>query len=170
MPFAGGIQMPPSKIVARRAFKQFIGVIQVVALLRAFQKGDRRDGIVADMEDYEIARELMGAVLRRQLGTLSDAAEDLFEVLHVEYAGGKAFVAADVAHLLGVCTRQAHRRMRELVEGDLVRETDKSKRNRKEWAISPDASLASVDALPTRYEVEERMAIRAEADAEGTDK
>jgi len=159
VPFAGGIEIPASKIIARRAFKQFIGVIQVVALLRGYQKGDCLDPIVADMEDYGIAIELMGPVLRRQLGTLTDAAEELFEKLHVEYAGGEAFVARDVADLLGVGTRQALRRMRELVESDLAHETDQSKRNRKQWAITTGAVLTSMDGLPTRYEVEERVAI-----------
>jgi hypothetical protein len=168
VPFAHGIEIPSSKIIARRAFKQVISVVQVVALLRVFQKGEREEPIVADLDDYEIARELMGPVLRRQLGTLTDAGEDLFEMLHTEYAGNAAFVAGDVARLLGVTPRQAHRRMHELVQNDLVRETDRSKRNRKEWAISPDASLATVDGLPTRDEVEERLAI-VEEDAPGAD-
>jgi len=163
IPFAGCIVLPDGKVIARRVFEQVIAVIEAVALIRVFQKHEgQRNPIVADLDDYDIGRELLEPVVRSRLGTLSQSAEDLFRLLQDEFPNGKPFLAVHVAELLGVGDHQARVRMKELLVKNLARETPDSRRNLREWFIPPGASVASCDGLPTRYEIDERMAIRGE--------
>jgi hypothetical protein len=136
VPFAGCISVPADKIVARRAFRFLIGFVRSVALLRVFEKSEgQRHPIVADLEDYRIARELMAPVIRRQLAALTDQAEDLLSKLREEFGEEVPFVAKDVARLLGVGDTQANRRMRELLQSDLCADSANWKKTRHEWVL-----------------------------------
>jgi len=167
VPYASAIFLPADKVVARRAYGHLISVIKAVAVLRVFQKSvSDRDPIVADLEDYEIAYELMGSVIRRQLCSLSDADEALFQSIEKRF-GCKRFITKDIEGLLGVSDRHARRRLDALVENDLIEETSGSRRNRKVYHIRKGAAVGQADAwLPRPYDVEERYAIQHENDPE----
>ena len=82
IPYAPRLALPPTKLVARRAFPQLLGVIEAVAHLRQCQKTVHEDGhIEADLRDYEIAYELMLPILGRTFAPIGERAETLLAAI-----------------------------------------------------------------------------------------
>jgi hypothetical protein len=84
IPFAElvGERFGVRRVEARRAYPQVMNMVQALALLHQHQR--RRDvngAIVADVEDYQVARCLLLKPLSRHVGGISDGARRFFDVL-----------------------------------------------------------------------------------------
>jgi hypothetical protein len=121
IPFAEKLALPPSKLVARRAFPQLLAFIKAVALLRQFQKKVKPDGhIVATANDYEFAFDLMLPILRRTFAPLSQRALALRAAVLANSLQGQSFTRADCQKWSGVGLTEVRNRLSLLVEVGFV--------------------------------------------------
>ena len=85
VPFAEQIAdaFPDDRVEARRAYSHFMGVVQALALLHQFQRKVDSDGrIIANADDYQVARRLTRGPLARLLGgRIGDAALRFYDRL-----------------------------------------------------------------------------------------
>jgi energy-coupling factor transporter ATP-binding protein EcfA2 len=118
---------PAKKLQARRVFPRFLTLIRSAALLKQFVPGRRiRDGVlIAEPEDYAIARELLGPWLNMELGLgLSENERKLFETL--KQSGKRCFTLVDAAKLSGCSTKSVRRWLQKLVTVGLLTKTDEA--------------------------------------------
>ena len=98
IPFAEVIaqHFPTDRVEARRAFTHLMGMIQASALLHQYQrKVDGADRIIAEADDYQLARHLSRGPLARLLGgRISDAAIRYYDRLKA-WCGPDAFSTTD---------------------------------------------------------------------------
>jgi len=82
---------------ARRAFPQIVSLIQASALLHQRQrKVDRAGCLLADPDDYNLARHLLAVPIARQLGgRVSDGAVRFLDRLRAWFSAGDEFTTAD---------------------------------------------------------------------------
>jgi hypothetical protein len=97
-----GNAMPHAQPQSRRAIGQLLGIIQSSAILHQFQRERTADGaIVATLDDYAIAREVVSAPLARSLdGDLPPAVSRLADRLRERFGfgdDGATFTSGDVA-------------------------------------------------------------------------
>jgi hypothetical protein len=165
IPYASLLELPAHKIVARRAFRQLLTVIEAVALLRQYQKAVDEDGyIVADIIDYKIAYDLMLPVLSRTFAPLSERAVNLLDVIQTNIKTDRTFTRTDCVEWAGVGSTEVRNRLNVLVEAGLVEQLTGSQgvkctyhilntKNAKAPALS---CLITPDALRARLEEERR--------------
>lgn len=119
IPFAPklGDHFPGDRVEARRAFPHLLSLIQASALLHQFQRQRDADGhILADRDDYILARGLMIHPLLRQLGGgLSEPAKRFF---------GRMKAAFDIAQFTTKEARGAVKAGRATVHGWLTELAD----------------------------------------------
>jgi len=120
--FAEKLLLPDNTLVARRAFPQLLAFIEVVALLRQFQKTKVHvDGhIEATANDYEIAYELMHTILRRTFAPLSQRALTLLGTIRDHTHTGQTFDRSDCKLWSGVSITEVRNRLNLLVEAGMV--------------------------------------------------
>jgi hypothetical protein len=115
------------RVEARRAFLQLLVVIQASALLHQRQrKVDAEGRVLADRDDYELARRLLLVPTARQLGRrVSDPAQRFAERLRGWFRPDDTFTVRDAARRESGCPRSVHNWLRELLDAgqvDLVEE------------------------------------------------
>ncbi len=180
--YAQHLTIPSTKVSARRAFGQLLGVIAAVALLRQYQKEEHDGCIDADLVDYEIAYGLMLPVLRRMFAPLSSRARDLFDrirdglreraaqqrnrpnlMLGGGACGAETFARKDCQRWSGVSLTEARNRLHGLVEAGLVQviagERGVPYRYRLTADVPPDQIC--IEGLITPDELRTRLAAEA---------
>lgn len=92
VPFAEELAevFPSERVEARRAFRQLLSLIQSISLLHAYQRDlDEKGFVIANLDDYDIARDLLSRSLARSLGGgISDGARRLYWRLVELYEDG----------------------------------------------------------------------------------
>lgn len=110
---------PHHRVEARRAFPQVLRMIQASALLHQFQRELSVEGIVANQDDYELARSLLSESLGRSLGgALSAAVVRFWEKLR--QLDLEVFTAREVAKSLGINEHTARDHLRLLQDEGVV--------------------------------------------------
>jgi len=80
IPFAHHLKFPTGPN-ARRDNQKMLSLIQAVALLRSFQRSIQDDCVLADVDDYRIAFDLLVPQLSNAQDELSERAKDLLKIL-----------------------------------------------------------------------------------------
>jgi hypothetical protein len=159
--YAPLLSLPASKVVARRAFTQLLGCIEVVALLRQMQKKKHPDGhIEATVADYEIVYGLMLPVLRRAFAPLSERAQDLLAKILANALMTQEFSRADCVKWAGVGLTEVRNRLAMLVEAGLVEQTGGGKGTRYTYRVvsTQSAKPLSLADLITPEELKKELA------------
>lgn len=139
IPYAPKLEIPSTKVVARRAFPQLLGCIRAVALLRQFQKEVVDGQIDADAKDYRIAYQLMLPILRRTFSPLSERAIALYKLLATTPKFNKhdaTFVRADCEKLAGVGATEIRNRLNVLVDAGIVEQVSGKQGIKFEYRLS----------------------------------
>lgn len=99
IPFAQRLAdcFPRNRVEARRAFPHLLSLIRTVAILHQYQRQrDEHGNLIADAQDYHIARRLLDQPFAQQLGgALSEPAQRFLERLRPE-VGRNEFTTRDV--------------------------------------------------------------------------
>ena len=144
----------------RRAFPQFVRMIQAVATLHQFQRQrDSSQRAIATPADYRIAMEFMEGPLGKSLkNELSASVEGLLKFLVETYSNGD-FSTTEAAAAYDKGRRSVQDGLHELAQRELVVQVEPSRGpNPAVWTISPKASDPAPGSkfhLPTFREVEE---------------
>ncbi len=144
VPYADYLNIPTTKVAARRAYGQLIGCIQVVALLRQFQKKINNDGITADVEDYRIAYKIMRHVLRRTFAPVSQRAVELLATItaNAEKLTGK-FDRNDCVRWSGLSLTEVRNRITKLLEAGAITQVSGGPGQRYVYETAKDAESGS---------------------------
>jgi hypothetical protein len=160
IPFAERLALPSTKLVARRAFPQLLGVIEAVALLRQRIKTESEDSdLAAHANDYEIAYRLMLPVLQRALAPLSKRALDLLAVIVAHRQQPQIFTRTDCKEWAGIGTTETRNRLNLLVEAGLVEQVKGDRGVRYEYKVltTRSASPPSLAGLITPAELRKQL-------------
>jgi hypothetical protein len=164
IPFAPHLALPTDRLLARRAFPQFLAAIEAVALLRQYQRTVPEDGhIEADATDYEIAYSLMLPVLSRTFAPLGQRAENLLEAINTNIKINQIFNRSDCQKWAGVGLTEVRNRLTLLVEAGMVEQVTGGKGVKYTYKLvgvqeakAPRLSaLITPDALRARLEAED---------------
>jgi len=175
IPYSDSISLPETKVVTRRANKQFFSAIRAVALLRQHQKQMRNDETTgeeyldADEFDYRIVYRLMKGVLIRKYSPMNQQSRDLLETV-LEKTETKAdsaaneytdFTQQDCEEWIGTSNSTVRRRLKPLLSAGIVSVDDTSKPYKYKVAKPHLAEGADLN-LPTPEDISERIAIMTE--------
>lgn len=118
IPYAQQIVPPPDRLTARRQLDQVLGIVSSVALLRQFHKPQDGEFLIADLDDYRIAYEVLPHIIGEANSPLSKGARELLEVLREHFAGGLAtqFLAANCETYMQLSRTEINKRLAELVD------------------------------------------------------
>lgn len=114
--------VPVDQVEVRRAFPQLLSMIQASALLHQRQRRQDPDGrLIADEDDYRLARRLMTKPLGKAIGRrVSDPARRFLDRLRQWFAAGEAFTTRDAVKRES-CSRSAvYGWLSELADAGLV--------------------------------------------------
>lgn len=180
IPFAKVVgQMVTPRVVhnleSRRAWPQCKQVIKASALLYQFQREQDNNGtITATLEDYRIARGVLGQWLEKIIhGGLSDGAENAFPALLAAFNKGMPFTIAEAvkAHVGGDSVLRK-RWLPELERAGVINTVDDSDMGRNGRGRRPQRYRVTVDKLPEKEctvlpTVEEIQAVLDSGEIEG---
>lgn len=148
------------RVEARRAFPQLLAMIQASALLHQFQRKVDADGrLLANEDDYQLARRLLAKPFHRLLGGgLSDPARRYFDHLH-SWAGEATFSTTEayekVRHQFG--RKSVGGWLNELADAGLVEQVEPHSGNKPAtWRLTgkePADAANECTTLPTVNEL-----------------
>ncbi|MBX3402998.1 MAG: hypothetical protein KF699_06240 [Phycisphaeraceae bacterium] len=167
IPFATKLAdcMPAQRPDARRAFNQMIAMIRAVALLHQRQRatGEIEDGDVinATVDDYIIARRLLGPPFGRSLGgAMADAVTRFADRLATTY-GSNPFTSANVVEGDGVITSKGkvNQYLRSLADAGVVECVEEGRGSKPHvWRVVGELPEGGADWLPTVDQLREAAA------------
>lgn len=121
IPYARRLNIPKTKVAARRAFGQLVGCIRAVALLRQFQKDEVVEGcIAADLEDYRVAHKIMLPVLRRVFRPISQRALELLAIIRKNMHKPGKFDRNDCVRWSGISRTEVRNRLALLLDDGAI--------------------------------------------------
>jgi hypothetical protein len=139
IPYAQHLNIPATKVAARRAFGQLIGCIQTVALLRQFQKKVIDGGIAADLDDYRIAYKVMLPVLCRTFAPVSQRAIELLARINDNVdQQSRTFDRQDCVRWSGLSLTEVRDRLQVLVEASAITQDSGGKGQKCVYRIEKD--------------------------------
>jgi hypothetical protein len=144
------------RVEARRAFPHFLSLVQASALLHQYQRQRDGDGhVLADANDYHLARWLLRGPLARQLGgALSDPAKRFIERLQPVF-GNEAFSPRAVREHIKGCRSSIYGWLNELAEAGLAKVVEPPRGpNPAIWQFTGTAAdVADHSMLPSTEEL-----------------
>jgi hypothetical protein len=164
IPYAEAILLRAGAVRARRAFPQVIGCIKAVALLRQFQKTVTDGVIEADLTDYEIALLVLEPILLRIFAPIPGPAQDVYKAILARHVGDDGtpdtateFTRNEVIRWTGLGMTTVRKRLNQLTEAGLVRQTSGGGRGREcRYYLAKDTRQATSEyerLLPTPAEL-----------------
>ena len=138
------------RVEARRAFPQVVSMVQALALLHQRQrKVDSNGRLLAEADDYRLARHLLGLPMARQLGErIAEPAIRFLERLRGWFGPNETFTRRDAAGRETRSKSSVNGWLRELHEGGMVDQMEEPRGNRPaRWRLSnnaPDPDAAAV--------------------------
>lgn len=130
--------MPVHSVETRRAFPQLLATIQASALLHQRQrKLDPDVGLIANEDDYKLARHLLAVPLGKAVGhRISDPARRFYDRLRKWFTANEEFTTRDAMNQES-CSRSAvYGWLAELSDAGLIeRAQDSYGRNPAKWKI-----------------------------------
>ncbi len=133
------------RVEVRRAFPHLLAAIQAVTLLHQRQRErTENEFIVAEVDDYAVARHVFGHAIERSLGlVLSNGARRFLRRLHDRYLYGD-FTSVDAVHDDGFEKSQVYGWLAELFEHGLTEKVEdggwsNSGRKPTVWRLAQDA-------------------------------
>ena len=156
IPFAERIAFPAHTELARREFAKFLGVIASVTLIHGNLRKQvtRRSKLVltATYDDYEVARELAGRAIEKQMsGTLSDSEAAVLTELRAmaRQNGGSVIVTrADINRCIGASSRTTDRALQRLEERGIIERISGSNGRRYEYRFSLETDPGAISIRP----------------------
>ena len=157
IPFAAAMAslVPPEHVRMRRDFRQALTVIQTVAVLHQRQRQrDSKGRIVADLQDYAIARELLlDAFTGAATGGITKAVRETAETLRREFDGEHALTVKALGEAMGVAKDTALHRVRRAISAGLIR-NEETRKGQPAKLVPGDALPEERPALPTVEELQ----------------
>ena len=138
------------RVEARRAFPQVVSMIQASALLHQHQRQIDADGrLLANADDYKLARHLLGLPMARQLGgRISDPALRFLGRLQKYFGPQETFTTRDAKSKESQSKSSVYGWLAELHETGMVDRVEEQRGNRAaQWRLSsnaPDPDAAAV--------------------------
>jgi len=112
----------------------------------------KKGRLIATLDDYNIARELLRSWVQTELGGgVSDAAARLFEKAKERFSG-QVFNRKECEDLMGLSKRAINKLLRELVEAGLL-QADYIRGGSASYWVVPSATLEQVNPLPRQDEL-----------------
>jgi len=128
---------PDAPLRMRRDYNKLLALVEVIALLHQYQRNIKNDMLIAGLEDYFIARELISKMFDASLTGINKKIEALVSEVQCLYRekvdAGEEFPAvkpAEIARALGTSSSSVSRWLRPAIETGLVeviRETGKGR-------------------------------------------
>lgn len=158
IPFAErlGELMTPERVEARRAFPQLASMIQASTLLHQLQRKVDSDGrLIAEPDDYQLARHLLVKPLGRLLGgRLSDPAARFLERLRGWSSSGETFTGRDAAREETASRRSVYGWLSELHDAGHVEQVDPARGSRAAvWRLAEGGAEGDCPILPSKEQV-----------------
>lgn len=156
IPFADRIAFPAHTELARREFAKFLSVIASVTLVHGkLRKQATRSGqlvLTATDEDYELARELAGWAIEKQMsGTLSDSeAAVLIELRAMARQNGDSVIVtrAQINRCMGASSRTTDRALQRLEERNIIERISGSNGRRYEYLFRLETDPGAISIRP----------------------
>jgi len=144
VPFAQrlGEAIDHHRVKTRRAFPQLISMIQASALLHQGQRQVDGDGrLLADADDYQLARRLLALPMARQLGgPISEPAARFLQRLRGWFTPGDTFATSDAKRKETGSQSSVYGWLGELRGAGLVEQVEAQRGNKAaRWRLSGDA-------------------------------
>jgi len=131
VPFAETLAaaIPTQRVETRRAFPMLLAVVEASALVHRFQRGATDAGeILATLEDYALARRLVGSVLAASIAdSPSDPVRRFFVGLRQHVQVGDEFTAPDLAGKLNRRRNRVNDLLRSLRPFGVIEQTEEAK-------------------------------------------
>ena len=141
IPYAVHLRIPHSIVAARRAFRQLLSMIQTVALLRQRQKEVFDDGMIeADIDDYEVAYELMLPILRRAFMPVSEKALAVYNIIVARITQSplcRIFTRGNVQDWSVLSEATVRNRLNALVQAGLVEPREGGQGSTYRYEVAP---------------------------------
>ena len=157
IPYASALAslVPPEHVRMRRDFRQALTVIQTIAVLHQCQRQrDAKGRIVADLEDYRIARELLlDAFTAAATGGITASVRETAETLRKLFDGEHPLTVKALGEAMGVAKDTALHRVRRAISLGLVR-NEETRRGQPARLVPGDALPEERPALPTVEELQ----------------
>jgi hypothetical protein len=149
IPFAGDICFPTDSVRRRRDHARFLDLIAVIALLHQYQR-ERKDGwLIAELEDYCMAYEIVKPLLRSDL--LLDETERTILTLCRELDQGEGVTRNDLKQELGKTYNTVKDRLEKLVhQGLLIKDGSGQPFRYRGAAVDAAPGLTSPEELERR--------------------
>jgi hypothetical protein len=152
VPFAERLAdaMASYRVEARRAYPQVVSMVQASALLHQQQRQVDNDGrLLADADDYQLARHLLGLPMARQLGgRISEPAMRFLGRLREWFGAEEIFTTPDAKRKESRSKSSVYGWLAELHDAGMVDKVEAQRGNRAaQWRLSsnaPDPEAAAV--------------------------
>ena len=141
-----------------RDFSRLLALIKSAAVLRHRQRRTNADGrLVAEIEDYETVRELVGDMYKASVSDGASekvrAAVEAVAQLHAEKASTETVSQTRVGQALGISKPAAARRLKTAIANGWVINTEQ--RKNQPWNLEPGEPLPEISGLPLASELAE---------------